>query len=360
MGIDGLCCAVTGGSGFVGRRLVELLLLRGAKKVISFDIVEIDKKREFDFLSDDLRNKIKYVCGDLKKYEDVLKAFRGCDCVWHVGALVGPYHKKTAYYDVNYIGTLNVIRACKQLSISKLIGSSSPSTRFDGNHINGLSVEDLQIRPTGKFLEKYAETKAKGEIALLNSCTDTFFTVAIAPHQVYGPRDSLFLPNLLYAGVSGKLRIFGKGDNKVAFTHVDNYCHALIIAYDQLYKDSPILGKFYIVTDGSFQYFWKVIDEACVFVGANSLFEKFHLPVFLLIFIAYLLKCVSFFTGQSFRLTPFTVKMMTINRWFDIKAAENDLHYKPIISFSQGWKDTLVWFKNHKEWWIQCAENSLK
>ena len=46
----------------------------------------------------------------------------------------------------------------------------------------------------------------------------------------YGPRDNLFLPNILEAGGTGRIRIFGPGTNRICFTHVDNYCHGLIIA----------------------------------------------------------------------------------------------------------------------------------
>ena len=66
-------------------------------------------------------------------------------------------------------------------------------------------------------------------------------TVAIAPHQVYGPRDMLFLHNFLVA--RKKLRIIGTGKNKISMTHVDNYCHGLILGEQALYPGSPALGK---------------------------------------------------------------------------------------------------------------------
>jgi hypothetical protein len=42
--------------------------------------------------------------------------------------------------------------------------------------------------------------------------------VAVAPHQVYGPRDNLFLPNILEAAGTGRLRVMGNGRNKICFT----------------------------------------------------------------------------------------------------------------------------------------------
>lgn len=44
--------------------------------------------------------------------------------------------------------------------------------------------------------------------------------VMVAPHQVYGPRDTLFLPNVLEAAGLGRLRIFGSGHNRICFTCV--------------------------------------------------------------------------------------------------------------------------------------------
>ena len=54
---------------------------------------------------------------------------------------------------MNYEGTLNVIDACRALGIKKIVMSSSPSTRFDGNNINGARESELSIRPPGKFLQ---------------------------------------------------------------------------------------------------------------------------------------------------------------------------------------------------------------
>jgi len=112
--------------------------------------------------------------------------------------------------------------------------------------------------------------------------------------QVYGPRDNLFMPNILEAAGSGLLRIFassttGYGRNRVCFTHVDNYAHGLIIAERALYANSPALGGFYIVTDGAthpdpagFGLFWEVVDSAVTRMGFPSLWGKFKLPSWLM------------------------------------------------------------------------------
>ena len=53
--------------------------------------------------------------------------------------------------------------------------------------------------------------------------------------------------------------------------------------------------------------------------------------------------------GTTLKLSHFNVKMLTMHRWFSISAAEKDLDYAPIISYADGWKDCLLWFK---ECWL--------
>eukprot|EP01065_Artemidia_motanka_P035704 TRINITY_DN43598_c0_g1_i1.p1 TRINITY_DN43598_c0_g1~~TRINITY_DN43598_c0_g1_i1.p1 ORF type:complete len:394 (+),score=109.99 TRINITY_DN43598_c0_g1_i1:98-1183(+) len=350
-------CVVTGAGGLVGRRLVEMLLERGAKRVVGFDI----SPRPVD-LPDDGR--VVWVKGDLTKREDVFQACKGADCVWHIGALVGPYFPKEAYGPVNYQGSLHVIDACRAHGVRKIVMSSSPSTRFDGSSFYRVRGEELPHRPPGQFLEPYAETKAMGEKAVCDACDgQRLLTCAVSPHQVYGPRDQLFLPNLLKQ--AARLRIFGSGENEISMVYVDNYCHALILGEKALYPGSPALGKFYVVTDGPPINCWDSIDTAVTFFGYPSLKSKFRVPVWLLMGIAYVVSAVgavlSVFSPSlreyvtkgkgPFRLRPFAIRMMTIHRSFDISAAERDLKYKPLHKFDDAWLRTLQWFKDNRQTW---------
>lgn len=245
------------------------------------------------------------------------------------------------------------------------------------------------------------------ELAVTSASDESLFTCAVAPHQVYGPRDNLFLPNLLEASGTGRLRIFGNGQNRICFTHVDNYAHGLIIAERALYKGSGANGKFYIVTDGDthpypqgYAPLWGVIDEAGVAMGFDSLWDKMKLPLPLLVVLAYIAEFVGWMIGTTLKLNRFNVKVrtgggaprallssadttplapshhyparasrsaaitphsfshglvcssfsqpsrpqvLTMHRWFVIDAATQDLKYEPIIPYSEGWPDTLEW-----------------
>jgi len=299
--------------------------------------------------------RIVYMQGDLRSKEDVAKAVEGADCVWHVGAAVGPFHPYKLYEAVNVVGTQHVVDACRAAGVPKIVMSSSPSTRFDGSDIDGLTELELPSLPQPSYLQEYAATKAAGEKLLTDACCDELLTIAVAPHQVYGPRDTLFMPNFLETAATGKLRIFGSGKNKVCFTHVDNYCHGLILGERALYKGSPALGQFYIVTDGATHprpegccLFWEEVNKFVVGCGFTSLFDKFHLPVGLIMCVAYACNVIGFLLGRKLKLSPFSVKMLIMDRWFKIERAERDLGFKPIISYSEGWAETVEWFRD--EW----------
>eukprot|EP00415_Alexandrium_ostenfeldii_P000258 UN0258 len=158
---------------------------------------------------------------------------------------------------------------------------------------------------------------------------------------------------MLETAATGKLRVFGDGRNRVCFTHVDNYCHGLILGEKALYKGSPALAKFYICTDAAththpegYCVFWEELDKAVVGCGFRSLFSKFHLPLALMWCLAYICNVIGFLIGKKLKLNPFTVKMLTMNRWFGFSLAERDLGYEPIIPFAEGWADTIEYFRS--------------
>jgi nucleoside-diphosphate-sugar epimerase len=351
----GCTALVTGSSGLCGARLVEMLLLRGAKKVIAFDVAAPNDilQQRFDDVQKETGGVI-VICsgefGNLCSDEAVDAAFADngpIDVCLHIGALVGPFFDRAKYMAVNYHGTVRIINACKKFQVSRMVYSSSPSTRFTGADVTGETEDELPMPK--KWLAMYAEAKAHGEMAVTKACSvkDNFLTVSVAPHQIYGPHDNLFLSNLLEAAGNGSLRIFGPGKNKISVCYVDNYCHGLLCGADALVADSPALAKFYIITDGDPVYFWNMLNEAVVAMGFTDLTLKWHLPVLLLYMAAYMANVIGFLTGKKLKLNPFNVKMLTIHRYFSIQNAVRDLKYQPVKPYATAWPETIAWFQQH-------------
>ena len=344
---------VTGSSGLCGARLVEMLLERGTRTVIAFDLLEpdADLRGRFDAAQRATGGRV-VVCagvdGDITSQSAVEAAFqreKKVDIVYHIAALVGPFFDRQKYFDVNLEGTKRVIACCKKYGVPKLVYSSSPGTRFTGKDIEGLTEDELPI--PDRFLAVYAETKAYGEIEVHKACGDDLLTISVAPHQVYGPHDRLFLQKFLETSGNGRLRIFGKGGWKISICYVDNYCHGLMCGADALYKDSPALAKFYIVTDGPPQDLWQLINEAGLAMGFDDLNDKFHLPVWFLYLLATAANVLGFLLHKKFKLNYFSLRMITMHRYFDISNARRDLRYQPVRSFEEAWPHTLQWFREN-------------
>jgi nucleoside-diphosphate-sugar epimerase len=223
--------------------------------------------------------------------------------------------------------------------------SSSPSTRFTGADVEGLTEDELPFPDT--WLAEYAATKAQGEMEVTKACGEELMTISVAPHQIYGPYDNLFLPNLLETAGNGRLRIFGSGRSIISVCYVDNYAHGLMCGADALYKNSPALGKFYIITDGKPVKFWEFINQAIVAMGFVDLTTKWHLPVWLLYAVAYVANVIGAMIGKKFKLNPFNVRMLTMHRYFSLENAKRDLHFEPVVDQSVAWPATIAWFKEH-------------
>ena len=396
--------AITGSEGMVGRSTVAALASGGrCKHVICMDIMpEPD-----DFAARALAAKndhgctLQYIRADITDEElltdpssPLQRAMKSArvECMIHVAALVGPFFPTPAYRKVNYLGTLNILEACRVAGIRAVVDCSSPSTRFDGNDIQGMDEDEVWNALGGKYqgLHEYATTKAMGEGAVLAAAVKEgkegavdeedprwLTTCAIAPHQVYGPSDRLFLPALMRSARKGVLRVMGQGNNCVSFTNEANISHGLLLAAGALcaYAEwrrkreaadesctpeeialgragARVNGEFMVVTDATPEMpmglainFWDAIDDATSRAGLGPIRSGWRgacrCPYLgLLVPIAYAGKLFTTLTGKFVNITPFTVRMLVIDRYFDIGKARTLLGYKPLVNFydeERGW-----------------------
>jgi hypothetical protein len=126
----GCTALVTGSSGLCGARLVEMLLERGAKMVICFDLAAPDAvlAKRFEVAQETTGGKLLFCHGkegNLTSDEAVESAFSKegdkIDVCYHIAALVGPFHDKELYYGVNYEGTMRILAMCKKYKVPKLV-----------------------------------------------------------------------------------------------------------------------------------------------------------------------------------------------------------------------------------------------
>ena len=101
---------VTGSSGFIGSHLTEYLVNKGYK-VVAFD--RYNSNNDYGWLENSkFKKKINFILGDIRDYDSVFKAMKGCSGVMHLAALIGipySYYSPTAYVNTNIDGKLYVL-----------------------------------------------------------------------------------------------------------------------------------------------------------------------------------------------------------------------------------------------------------
>jgi nucleoside-diphosphate-sugar epimerase len=219
---------VTGGAGFIGSNLVRALLEEGYE-VRVLDNFSTGHRANLAGLEVDL------VEGDLRSYERVATATRGVDLVFHQGALPSvprSVQDPITSSEVNVGGTLNVLLAARDQSVSRVVAASSSSVYGDAP---GMPRSESQ-RP--QPLSPYSVSKLAAE----QYCSAIhrvygLETVALRYFNVFGEYQdpasgyAAVIPKFIRQLLSGEtITVFGDGTTSRDFTHVENVVRANLLA----------------------------------------------------------------------------------------------------------------------------------
>jgi nucleoside-diphosphate-sugar epimerase len=321
---------VTGGGGFLGFAVVELLAQRG-DTVRSFSRGTYP---ELDALGVEQRR------GDLADAGAVRKACRGCEVVLHVAAKAGLWGRYEDFYRANIIGTRNVIAGCRAAGISRLVYTSSPSVVFSGSDMEG--TDESVPYPT-HFNSAYPATKAEAEKMVLQANGPELATVALRPHLIWGPCDTHLVPGILERGRAGRIKRVGNTPKRVDFTYVTNAADAHLLATDRLSPDSPLAGRAYFITNGEPVVLWDFIDQLLAVAGIPPVRATVSPRV------AYAVGWIAEGVWRTFRLageppmSRFLAEELATSHWFNIDAARRDLGYNPRVSMEEGLRRLKEW-----------------
>ncbi len=321
---------VTGGGGFIGGALVTRLRGLGLQ-VTSFSREHYPR---LDALS------VRQIRGDVADGGRLGQAFEGCTLVFHVAAKAGIWGRYVDFHETNVIGTRNVLQACHDEGIRRLVYTSSPSVVFAGEDMTGA---DESVPYARHFKAAYPETKAIAEKMVLGAANERLATVALRPHLVWGPGDSHIIPGLLRRAREGQLRRIGRQEKKVDFTYIDNAVHAHLLAAQRLAPASPISGRSFFITDDRPVSLWGFINRLLETAGLPPVTRSVHPGVAYAA--AWLVESVYRGLGlrSEPRLTRFLVEEMATAHWFDISAARRELGYRPLVDLETGMERVKAW-----------------
>lgn len=316
-------CLVTGGSGFVGGRLIERLVAQGwtvRALARSDEAVRIVTKRG-----------ARAVPGLLDDMACLTRACRGCDVVIHVAAHFKLWGDPVEFERSNVEGTSNLLSAASAASVKRFVQLGAAAVVM-GDLTPMLHANESLPRQERAWAP-YSASKARSEALVLGANhPGVFETVVVRPPMIWGAGMPT-LEHMIETVKAGQFRWVGDGSQAMSTAHVDNVCHALELAVA-----NGRGGEAYFVSDGTDSTLKEVISGLLQTRSIDPPRTSAPLPV------AWVMACVMEWIWRTFSRRgepPITRQMLRLIGapfTLDIGKAQRELGYRPVISREQGLK----------------------
>ena len=325
---------VTGGLGFIGSNLIDLLI---SKKYSVINLDKVSYSSNFYNLKEHKNNtKYKFIKCDLnsKKIPNILLKYKPI-CIFNLAAethvdrsIDGPKN----FINSNVLGTFNLLEAFKTFSSkhnSKLVHISTDEVY--GDILKGRSDENYSYKPSSP----YAASKAASD-HLVYSYIRTYNIPAVISNcsNNYGPKQhpEKLIPKLIYSIINNKeLPIYGKGKNSREWLHVKDHCMALFKVFEK-----GKIGEFYNI--GSNKNLNNIqITKALIKIAKNFITIGHNVKI----------KYIADRPGHDQRYALNSNKIKKKLKW------------KPQIKFNNGLKETFLWYLNNKKYYSSLAKKDI-
>ncbi len=311
---------MTGGSGFIGGRLVERLVGEGTT-VRALARSEASARRVAELGAEP-------VLGDLGDAASIAAGADGCDTAFHLAAHLGEWGPWQDFEKGNVEGTRNALAGCAKAGVRRFVHCGTEAALMAGEPLIHVD-EAAPLRPDSRA--PYPATKAKAEQAVRGASRERFETVALRPRFVWGKGDTTLLPELVETVEKGQFAWIGGGRNVTDTTHVDNVVEGLLLAAA---RGRP--GEAYFVTDGEPVVFREFVTALLETQGVTP--PKRSIP-------GWAAAPMARVAEAAWRALPLsgTPPMTTFRSWLltqectiDISKARDELAYEPVVSHEQG------------------------
>ena len=323
---------VTGGGGFLGKRLV-LRLLELDAEVAAFSRGEYPELETAG---------ARVFRGDIRDKSALAEACAKCAVVFNTAAKAGIWGPRSEFMSINAGGAANVVECCVEAGVPILVHTSSPSVVFSSGDIRG-GDESLPYPST--YPAAYPESKAEAERIVSAAASDSLKTVSLRPHLIWGVGDPHILPRLAKRAAAGRLKQIGDGRNLVDLTHVDNVVEAHIKAAETLSAGSAASGKRYFVSDGAPVNLWDWTREFLSKAGLPP--PKGTMPLGMARTAGRMMEIAYKMLGITREpvLTAFSASQLGTSHYFDISAAKKDLGYRPVVDLDAAMDEAAAWVR---------------
>jgi nucleoside-diphosphate-sugar epimerase len=311
---------VTGGSGFIGGRLVERLVAEG-RAVRAMARSDAAAQRVAELGAEPVR-------GDLGDRASLAAGATGAEVAFHLAAQLGEWGDWDDFERGNVEGTKNALAACEEAGVRRFVHCGTEAALMAGEPLVQVD-ETTPLRPDSRA--PYPATKAKAEQTVRGAARDGFETVVLRSRFVWGKGDTTLLPEMVATVESGRFAWVGGGRNVTETTHVDNVVEGLLLA-----ARKGRSGEAYFVTDGKPVVFREFVTALLQTQGVEP--PGRSLP-------AWTAAPMARACEAAWKLLPLPgdPPMTTFRSWLltqectiDTSKARAELGYAPVVSHKQG------------------------
>ena len=237
---------LTGAAGFIGSHLCELLIKQGYD-VKAFDRYNISGSYGWMDKSEHKKD-VEFVLGDLRDYDSVYKALKGCSAVFHLGALIGipySYLSPLAYIRTNIEGSYNVLEAAKELELDQILITSTSETYGSAQYVP-INEKHPLVGQSPYSASKIAADQLA--ISYIKSFQQPIKIVR--PFNTYGPRQSsrAIIPTIISQLKNNVKKIkLGNLEPTRDLTYVSDTAESFI----EIYKNEYFFGDVVNVGSGN-------------------------------------------------------------------------------------------------------------
>ena len=325
---------VTGGSGFLGRRIIELLLSGGSE-------VRAYARRPLPELE---AMGAETVTGGFGDAERLLEGMEGCQGVIHAAGKTGVWGPLSEYVEANFKGTEQVSEAARRAGVPNFVYTSTPSVAHRGRSLRG-ATEDAPYVTSKRH--GYPYSKMLAERLVLGLDSPGFRTLALRPHLIWGPGDPHFLPRIFRMASRGRLRFFSGGPHLVSHTFIDNAAHAHVHALERLAAGARVSGLSYFIAEPE-PMDVKALVNRILACGGRPPVER-EVPPWLGRLFGTL--CELLWTLLPLRGEPpmpsFTAVQLSTSSYFDLTRAGTVLGWKPAVGTDEGFERLTLHLKDN-------------
>jgi nucleoside-diphosphate-sugar epimerase len=311
---------VTGGSGFIGGRLLRRLVGEG-HPVRALARSEAAAERVAALGAEPVR-------GELGDPASLTAAADGAAVAFHLAAHLGEWGPWEDFERGNVVGTRNVLAACEEAGVSRFVHCGTEAALMAGEPLVHVD-ETAPLRPDSRA--PYPATKAKAEQAVRAAAREGFEAVVLRPRFVWGKGDTTLLPGMIAAVESGRFAWVGGGRNVTDTTHVDNVVEGLVLA-----AAGGRSGEAYFVTDGEPVVFREFVSAMLKTQGVEP--PDRNLPAWAALPMARVCEAAWKLLPLSGEppMTTFRAWLLTQECTIEIGKARAELGYAPIVGREQG------------------------